>query len=213
MNFLITAGPTREPIDPVRFLSNRSSGKMGYAVAAAAVELGHHAVLVSGPVNLPQPPGTQLASVTTSDEMYDAVHRNLPRAEVAVLTAAVADFKPASYSRSKQKKSNAPMMLPLVPTRDILASLRKAAGPELCIVGFAAETENLIENARAKLLAKDCDMCVANLVGVDGIGIEADDNEVIFLFRDGSAEEIPRASKLEIGKKIVRAVEQIAKKR
>src|SRR4029077_3220091 len=123
VSFLITAGPTREPIDPVRYISNRSSGKMGYAIAEAACAEGHHVTLISGPVNLEAPRGAQLISVLTSDEMFDAVHRHADRCDICVLCAAVADYKPANFSSTKIKKRGERLSLELIPTRDILDSL------------------------------------------------------------------------------------------
>lgn len=212
MTFLITAGPTREPIDPVRFLSNRSSGKMGYAIAAAAVAEGHRAILISGPVALPPPGGVEFVSVETSDEMFDAVHAQLPRARIAVLAAAVADYKPIEVAASKWKKSAATVMLPLTPTRDILASLRPAVGARMTIVGFAAETERLLEQARRKVHAKDCDLIVANEVGPQR-GFDVDENEVTLCFRDGREEIIPRMSKNALGEILVKVFVALAEKR
>ena len=176
MKILITAGPTREPIDPVRYLSNRSSGKMGYAIARAAVEAGHEAVLVSGPVAIPAPDGVHLVAVTTSDEMYEAVHSWVGWAGVCVLCAAVADFRPARIESQKIKKENrASLTLELVPTRDILRSLRDyrpADGQRRpLVVGFAAETNALAENARRKLKEKGCALVIANDVSQNLVSV------------------------------------------
>src|SRR5205814_1454731 len=160
VKFVITAGPTREPIDPVRFLSNRSSGKMGYAIAAAAIEAGHEAVLISGPVCLEPPPHAKTIRVNTSDQMYDAVHAAVADCDVLVMCAAVADYKPAEIARAKIKKREEKLSLPLVPTRDILRSLPRRRN--MFVVGFAAETHELERNARAKLRHKNCHMMVAN---------------------------------------------------
>ena len=141
MRFLITAGPTREPIDPVRYLSNRSSGKMGYAIAEAALDDGHKVTLIAGPVHIDPPPGAELISATTSDEMFNAVNQHLDGCDVCVMCAAVADYKPANVATQKIKKQNAARSLELVPTRDILAFLGQQDRKYL-LVGFAAETNS-----------------------------------------------------------------------
>ena len=205
MKFLITAGPTREPIDPVRYLSNRSSGKMGYAIAAAALAEGHEVALVSGPVSLAAPAGAHLTSVVTSDQMFEAVQRHLPGCDVLVMCAAVADYKPANPSPQKIKKGAAGLILELVPTRDILSSVSRH-DPSLLVVGFAAETNDLEENARKKLRAKNCDMVVGNDVSQSGTGMESDENEVTIFFRDGEIRQIPRASKKNIGRQLVKII-------
>jgi phosphopantothenoylcysteine decarboxylase/phosphopantothenate--cysteine ligase len=167
VRFLVTAGPTREPIDPVRYISNRSSGKMGYAIAEAALEAGHDVILISGPVHVDPPRSARLISVSTSDEMFEAVHRRAPECDVLVMCAAVADYKPATVSRDKIKKRSANYSLELTPTRDILASLPKQ-DRQFLVVGFAAETNNIEEHAQKKLQEKNCDIIVANDVsGVD----------------------------------------------
>ena len=157
MRFLITAGPTREPIDPVRYISNRSSGKMGYAIAEAAIDTGHDVVLISGPVNLKPPRGARFISISTADEMHDAVHRHLPECDALVMCAAVADYKPTKVSPQKIKKRNETFSLELIPTIDILASLSKQGrstkgrirrGEQILVVGFAAETNEVEEMQR-----------------------------------------------------------------
>lgn len=207
MRLLITAGPTREPLDPVRYLGNRSSGKMGWALAEAAVEAGHEVVLVAGPVEMSPPEGLAVfAPVETSDEMFDAVHALAPGCALAVLCAAVADFKPARVEPQKIKKAGRMgLTLDLVPTRDILASLAGAARPAGMnrVVGFAAETENLLDHARAKLAAKGCDAIVANDVSAPGVGFGADENEVRVLWRDGREEHLPRAAKRVIARDLI----------
>jgi phosphopantothenoylcysteine decarboxylase / phosphopantothenate---cysteine ligase len=201
VRFVVTAGPTREPIDPVRYLSNRSSGKMGYAIAEAAIAAGHQAVLISGPVNVDLPSGASLVAVSTSDEMFEAVHRNLD-CDVLVMCAAVADYKPANVSPRKIKKQNAPAALDLVPTRDILASLPQDR--QFLLVGFAAETDDLAENARKKLRTKNCDVIVANDVSRADAGMEADENEVTLFFKSGEIEKISRASKKIVARELVK---------
>ena len=203
MRFLITAGPTREPIDPVRYISNRSSGKMGYAIAEAAIEVGHDVVLISGPVNLDPPRAAKLISVSTSDEMFDAVHRHVADRDVLVMCAAVTDYKPAKVSKHKIKKRDAKLSLELTPTRDILASF-PTQDRQLLTVGFAAETENLRENAQNKLRAKNCDIVVANDVSGSASGMESDENEVTIFFRSGEIKEISRAPKKNIARELVK---------
>ncbi|MEP7014348.1 MAG: phosphopantothenoylcysteine decarboxylase [Verrucomicrobiota bacterium] len=200
MRFLVTAGPTREPIDPVRYLSNRSSGKMGYAIAEAALEAGHEVVLISGPVNLKSPGATQFVGVMTSDEMHDAVHRHLSGCDIVVMCAAVADYKPAIVHAEKIKKSAEPFALDLIPTRDILASLPRQ-NRHFLVVGFAAETNNIEKYANQKLREKHCDIIVANDVG---IGMETDENEVTILFRNNEQAKISRASKQKVARELVK---------
>lgn len=207
MKFLITAGATREPIDPVRFISNRSSGKMGYAIAEAAVAAGHEVVLVSGPVSISAPGGATLVSVTTSDEMYDAVHANLPGTDIAVLSAAVADFKPAEYFPRKIKKHEGGLtQLTLVPTRDVLASLGAIQPRPFLLAGFAAETHELERNAQRKLREKHCDLIIANDVSREGIGFESDENEVTLFFPDHSSIVLNKAPKRELAYELVQTL-------
>ena len=195
MKFLITAGPTREPIDPVRYISNRSSGKMGYAIAEAALAEEHDVTLISGPVNLEPPHDAKLIPVSTSDEMFEAVHQHVDKCDVCVLCAAVADYKPAAISPIKIKKRDAKLSLELVPTRDILDSLGHKHDRQFVLVGFAAETDLLEENAAKKLRAKNCDIIVANDVSGANSGMESDVNEVTILFRNGERKKISRAQK------------------
>lgn len=193
---LITAGPTQEPLDPVRYISNRSSGKMGYALAEAAVARGAKVVLVSGPVNLPEPRGVELVRVRTASEMRAAVMARLDAATVIVKSAAVADYHLAHVPPQKVKKTAMRMSLALDPTPDILAEVGQKKGDRL-LVGFAAETENLVEEARRKLKLKRCDMVVGNLVG-DHVGFESDENEVVLVTATGETIKLPRASKRAI---------------
>jgi phosphopantothenoylcysteine decarboxylase/phosphopantothenate--cysteine ligase len=204
VRFLITAGPTREPIDPVRFISNRSSGKMGYAIAEAALAEGHDVTLISGPVNLEAPHDAKLISVSTSDEMFEAVHGHADQCNVCVLCAAVADYKPANVSSTKIKKRGANFSLELIPTRDILDSLRHRQDRQFGLVGFAAETDHLEENATKKLRAKNCDIMIANDVSGKNSGMESDVNEVTILFRDGEKKKISRAQKKNIARELVK---------
>jgi phosphopantothenoylcysteine decarboxylase/phosphopantothenate--cysteine ligase len=212
VRFLITAGPTREPIDPVRYISNRSSGKMGYAIAEAALAAGHDVTLISGPVNLDPPPGAQFASILTSDEMYCAVHRHARECDVLVMCAAVADYKTPKVSATKIKKRNEHFALDLIPTRDILASLPHE-DRQFLLVGFAAETSDIEENAKQKLRAKKCDIIVANDVSSADSGIESDENEVTIFFRNGEKKKISRASKNIIARELIKILINSREKR
>jgi phosphopantothenoylcysteine decarboxylase / phosphopantothenate---cysteine ligase len=212
VRFIVTAGPTREPIDPVRYLSNRSSGKMGYAIAEAALAAGHSVILISGPVSLIPPSGANLVRVTTSDEMHDAVHAHLAAGDVLVMCAAVADYKPAIFSTHKIKKQKDALTLELIPTRDILASLTRPS-PEFLVVGFAAETDDLEANAQKKLRDKKCDIVVANDVSGSESGMESDENEVTIFFRNGEKEKISRAPKKIIARALVKILSNACEKR
>ena len=198
---LVTAGPTEEPLDPVRFISNRSSGKMGYALAEAAAQRGAHVVLVSGPVQLPAPQGVRLIPVHTAVEMRDTVMQHLDEATIIVKAAAVADYYVARVPKHKIKKTAMRLSLELDPTPDILAELGQKKGDRL-LIGFAAETDSLIESARQKLQSKNCDMVVANLVNQAGTGFESDENEVVLVPRTGESIPIARAPKREIADRI-----------
>lgn len=199
---LITAGPTQESIDPVRFISNRSSGRMGYSLAAAARSRGARTILVSGPVNLPAPYGVELIRVRGALEMRDAVLKRLPEASVIIKSAAVADYQVSNPSPQKIKKTAARMSLELDPTPDILAEVGRQKGDRL-LIGFAAETQNLIAEGRRKMETKNCDMVVANLVSQEGIGFESEENEVTLVLRTGEALPLPRASKRVIADQIL----------
>ncbi len=204
MRVLVSAGPTRERIDPVRFISNRSSGKMGYALAAAAVAAGHETVLVSGPVNLAPPAGlAELVPVESAAEMAAAVKARAAACELVIMAAAVADYRPAETADRKLKKQPGELLLRLERTEDILAALGRAKPAGQCLVGFAAETENLLANAAGKLERKNLDFIVANLVA-DGFG--SDDNRVILIGRDGSRLELGPAPKTVIARQLLAAV-------
>jgi len=210
VTFLITAGPTREAIDPVRYISNRSSGKMGYAIAEAALDFGHEVILISGPVNLAPPRNTKFISVSTSDEMFDAVHRHAGSSDICVLCAAVADYKPAQVSPVKIKKRDGEFSLELVPTRDILQSLGRRQNRKFLLVGFAAETDHLEANATKKLREKNCDIIVANDAR---IGMESDENELLILFCDGETKKISRAQKTFVACELVKIFQNSQQKR
>jgi phosphopantothenoylcysteine decarboxylase/phosphopantothenate--cysteine ligase len=198
---LITAGPTEEPLDPVRYISNRSSGKMGYALAEAALARGARVILISGPVRLAPPAGAETILVRTAAEMRQRVFENLEPAGIVIKAAAVADFHLSKPAEHKIKKTAARISLELDPTPDILAELGRKKGDRL-LIGFAAETENLRQEARRKLESKNCDMVVGNLVGTAGVGFESDENEVILALRTGQTITLERAPKREIADRI-----------
>ncbi len=198
---VVTAGPTREPVDPVRFLSNRSSGKMGYALADAARRRGARVLLLSGPVDLVPPFGVELVCVETSSQMREAVHGARRGADALFMAAAVSDYVP-SESRSKIKKTGAPIALALEEGPDILAEVGRDKG-SLLLVGFAAETESLVENARRKIEGKNLDYVVANDVSRGDRGIGSDRNAVTILGRDGRDRDVPVASKTEVAEAIL----------
>jgi phosphopantothenoylcysteine synthetase/decarboxylase len=210
LHFLVTAGPTREAVDPVRFLSNRSSGKMGFAIAQAAAEAGHRVTLIAGPVALPTPAGVTRHDVESADDMFQAVAAVIADASapvaVAVLSAAVADYRPAAVAAQKIKKHAGRISLELERTRDILGSLRAPLGFTGVLVGFAAETEDVLAHARDKLERKGCDLIVANDVSQPGIGFDAADNEVTLVLPGGATRPLPRGSKLEIARELVRVI-------
>jgi phosphopantothenoylcysteine decarboxylase / phosphopantothenate---cysteine ligase len=199
---LITAGPTCEDLDPVRYLTNRSSGKMGYAVAEAAARRGAQVVLVSGPTSLDAPAGVERIDVRTAEEMHRAVTGKFPSCSIAILAAAVADYRPVEKLNSKIKRNKEPLTLSLEPTPDILASVAQNKGDRL-VVGFAAETDHVAENARKKLAAKNADLIVANDVTAEGAGFDHDTNIVTLFARDGRDLPLPRMSKSEVAQRIL----------
>jgi phosphopantothenoylcysteine decarboxylase/phosphopantothenate--cysteine ligase len=200
LNVLITAGPTRERLDPVRYLTNRSSGKMGFAVAAAAREAGAHVTLVSGPVQLPTPAGVTRINVESARDMYAAVHRHVGEADVFIAAAAVADFQPVTVAKQKIKKQGVSVKLDLEPAPDIIRSVADMAKRPF-VVGFAAETNNVEENARSKLKRKKLDMIAANQVG-DGLAFDCDDNALTVLWPGGKT-EVARGPKLDVARALV----------
>lgn len=209
MNVLITAGPTREPIDPVRYLSNRSSGKMGYALAHAFSHGEHRVLLISGPTSLPVPDHVDYLPVTTAAEMHAAVSRHIGRMEVAVFAAAVADYTPVAVEPQKIKKTGDRLTLELVRTQDILGSARADFGFAGTLVGFAAETEALEVNARLKLVAKGCDLVVANDVSRPGIGFDSDRNEILLVYPDHSV-PLPADDKVHLANHLAEAILELA---
>lgn len=206
MRCLITAGPTREHLDPVRFLSNGSSGRMGYALAEAAVARGWTVELVSGPVALPAPAGVELVRVVSAAEMYAACARRFEAADVFIAVAAVADYRPARPSEHKAPKSGGPVQLELVPTVDILRTLAARKRPGQTVIGFAAETERVIELAERKLQEKQCDWLVANDVSRPGLGMEAEANAIVLLASDGRRLPFGPAPKAEVARFILDCV-------
>ena len=199
---LITAGPTREDIDPVRFLTNRSSGKMGYALAEAARRRGARTILVSGPTDLPVPDGAEWVPVRSTEEMRRAVSERAADATVIVMAAAVADYRPATAMTQKIKRADKGLTLELEPTPDILAELGRKKGNRI-LVGFGAETDRMSENARAKLNNKGADMIVANDVTQEGAGFDADTNIVTLFLRDAREIPLPKMSKFEVANRIL----------
>ena len=210
MRLLITAGPTREPIDPVRFLSNRSSGRMGYALAEAACEAGYEVVLISGPVTIPAPDRVQLVRVETAREMFDAVHAHLSGCDAAIFSAAVADYRPAQVVAQKLKKTADTLTLELERTEDILGSVRSKFGFRGCLVGFAAETENVISHAQEKLQRKGCDLIIANDVSQAGIGFDSLENEVTLCLPGGTTIPLPRQSKTALARELIAHISRLS---
>lgn len=199
---LITAGPTQEAIDPVRVITNRSSGRMGYAIAEKAAERGARVILVSGPVALAPPMGVEVLRVESAEQMKNAVMEKLEAASIFIGVAAVADYRPTHPADQKLKKTASRLSIELEPTTDILAEVGRQKGDRI-VIGFAAETQNLAAEGKRKLDSKDCDLVVANLVGLDGTGFESDENEVLLITRDFEPKAIPRAAKREIASRIL----------
>jgi len=204
---LVTAGPTREKIDPVRYLTNRSSGRMGFAIAEAALRRGARVLLVSGPTNLTLPGGAELTRVESAEQMREATLKLLPEATIVIKTAAVADYRPKTTLEQKMKRKGA-MTLELEPTVDIIAEVVRAKTSQI-VVGFAAETENVLENARKKLVAKGLDAIVVNDVSREGIGFDSDRNAVAIITH-GEVIEVPETTKWEVAQRVF---DQVAKLR
>lgn len=202
---LVTAGGTQEPLDPVRYLGNRSSGRMGYAIAQALQEAGAETILVSAPTDLQTPYGVTRISVQTAREMYDEVLGLFPEVDVVVKAAAVADYRPAVEAEQKIKKTGTSSTLELVPNLDILAELGRKKTSQV-LIGFAAETENLLANAQYKMQKKNVDLLVANDITKPGAGFGSLTNIVSFLFTDGRRIDLPQLSKLEVARHLVREI-------
>jgi phosphopantothenoylcysteine decarboxylase/phosphopantothenate--cysteine ligase len=204
LGVIVTAGPTWEAIDPVRGITNRSSGRMGYAVAAAAAEAGARTVLVSGPTHLPDPPRIETVRVVSAQEMHDAVMARLDGAHIFIGVAAVADYRPAAAAPGKIKKTAERLTLELVRTPDILAAVARRR-PRVYTVGFAAETDDAEANARAKLAQKDIDLIALNRVGAPGLGFEAEDNELL-LFDRNTRVRLARAPKTRLARALIQEI-------
>ncbi|UCD84667.1 MAG: bifunctional phosphopantothenoylcysteine decarboxylase/phosphopantothenate--cysteine ligase CoaBC [Deltaproteobacteria bacterium] len=208
---LVTAGPTQEPLDPIRFISNRSSGKMGYAVALAALKFGAKVILISGPTHLSSPQGVNLVRIVTARELREAVLKHFPKADVVVAAAAVADYRPESKAARKiRKEGRRELTIRLVRNPDILRELGKTKGDKI-LVGFAAETGQMITNAREKLKKKNLDLIVANDVTKKGSGFEVDTNIVSIISRDGKIISLPKLSKTRVAERILREAVKIIK--
>jgi phosphopantothenoylcysteine decarboxylase / phosphopantothenate---cysteine ligase len=217
----VTAGPTREALDPARFLSNPSTGRMGYAIAAEAMARGAEVTLISGPTHLPPPPGAHLVQVTTADEMFRATLNQAPGVDLVLKAAAVADYRPEERSRGKIKKErlrrkarraaggDGSISVRMVPTPDILEEVGRRKKPGQILVGFAAETGDLAANALRKLRRKNLDLIVANRIGTEGEGFEAETNRAIILDRDGNLTELPLMSKTEMARSILDLTERL----
>jgi phosphopantothenoylcysteine decarboxylase/phosphopantothenate--cysteine ligase len=206
---LVTAGPTREKIDPVRYLTNRSSGRMGYAIAEAALRRGARVLLITGPTAIAAPEAAELTRVDTAEEMRAAVLRSLPESTVVIMTAAVADFRPQAAAEQKIKRQGA-MTLELQPTADILADVARSKTSQI-VVGFAAETENVLENGRKKLASKSLNAIVVNDVSREGIGFDSDRNAVTIISRS-EVIEVPETSKWEVAHRVLDQVVKLRKR-
>jgi len=207
---LITAGPTRERIDPVRYLTNRSSGRMGYALAEAALRRGARVLLVTGPTSLTPPGAAEVTLVESTEEMRDAVLKLLPEANVVIKTAAVADYRPKTMAEQKLKRKG-PMTLELEATPDILQEIARRKSSQI-VVGFAAETENVLENARQKLVAKNLDAIVVNDVSREGVGFDSDRNAVTIITRDEIV-DVPETTKWEVAQRVLDQVVKLRQQR
>ncbi|UCC39131.1 MAG: bifunctional phosphopantothenoylcysteine decarboxylase/phosphopantothenate--cysteine ligase CoaBC [Candidatus Aminicenantes bacterium] len=209
---LVTAGPTREFLDPVRFLSNRSSGKMGYEIAEEALRRGARVILISGPTHIFPPQRVEFRQVQTAQEMEKEVVKNYPKADIVIMAAAVSNFKFARMLPQKIKKQEFEEKVKLAPTQDILKKLGKKKGKKV-LVGFAAETENVVDNAIRKIKEKNLDLIVANDVSAEGIGFESDLNQVSIVFPDGRVVPTEKRSKLEISQRVLDTIEGIIGKK
>ncbi len=209
---LVTAGPTQEAIDPVRFITNPSTGKMGYALARAAENRGAAVTLVSGPTHLPDPLNVEVVRIQDTSEMSSAVLSRLEQTDVIIKAAAVSDYRPNSRAVHKIKKTDGPMVMELVRNQDILKEIGRRKQSQI-LVGFAAETQNLEQNAAKKLEGKNLDMIVGNLIGPDDSGFKSDTNRVTLFHRDGASESLPVMNKLAVANAILDRVQAIRKKR
>jgi phosphopantothenoylcysteine decarboxylase/phosphopantothenate--cysteine ligase len=197
LKILVTAGPTHEPLDPVRYITNPSSGKMGYAVAGQASRRGAHVTLISGPTHLEPPNGVKIIRCKQAGEMLSLVNRYFPDCDVLVMVAAVGDFAPDTVQKEKIKKKGEPLALKLMPTPDILLEASKTKSRQM-VVGFAAESQNVVQSAQEKLNKKNLDLIVANDISAPGIGFQSDSNQVTLIDKAGKIDSLPRLSKREI---------------
>ena len=209
---VVTAGPTCEDLDPIRFLTNRSSGRMGYAVAEAAARRGARVILISGPVSLETPVGAERVDVRTTEQMHRAVLASLDRATVVIMAAAVADYRPVIPSLNKLKRGAARLNIEFEPTVDILADVSRRKGEQL-LIGFAAETEQLAEHARRKLKEKSADLIVANDVTAPGAGFDHDTNVVTLFRSDGREQSLPKLTKIQVAHRILDEVAELRRSR
>ncbi len=207
---IVTAGPTREPIDPVRYITNHSSGKMGYAIAEKAAYRGAEVLLISGPTTLPSPYGVQRIDVNTTMEMYEAVMEKAKWANIIIKAAAVADFRPAVVAENKIKKADADLIIPLTRNPDILKELGNRKAPNTILIGFAAETQDLIENAKKKIQNKNLDFIVANDLTKEGAGFQSDTNIVTIIDKKGHIEHLSKMSKGELAEVILDKAKQLS---
>lgn len=205
LRFLISAGPTMEAIDPVRFITNHSSGKMGYAIAEAAALRGADVALVSGPVELPAPMFVERINIRSAEEMFENISQKLPESDVLIMAAAVADYTPQNYNDQKIKKKDGDMSIPLKRTKDILKYAGENKRDDQIICGFSMETENLLGNSQKKLASKNCDMIAANSISDKGAGFGVDTNKITLITRDG-INELPLMSKSEAAHSLLDAV-------
>lgn len=203
LTVLVTAGPTREPIDPVRYITNRSSGKMGYALARAAALRGAKTILISGPTQLVTPTGVEVIRVETAQQMYEAVMQYAESAHLIIKSAAVADYRPVDVQAHKIKKQDPSMQIKMTQNEDILAALGKKKQQGQLLIGFAAETNDLEKNAKSKLTKKNVDLLVANDVTQPGAGFDADTNIVRFFYRNGQTESLPMLDKNKVAQRIL----------
>jgi phosphopantothenoylcysteine decarboxylase/phosphopantothenate--cysteine ligase len=209
---LVTAGPTREFLDPVRFLTNRSSGKMGYELAAEALRRGAEVILISGPTQIFPPRGAKFSRIQTAEEMDKEVKKNFAKADIVIMAAALSDFKFAERGAQKIKKERLKEDIRIVPTQDVARGLGKKKGGKV-LIGFAAETERVVDNALKKIKEKNFDFIVANDVSREDIGFESDENQVSIVFPDGRAIQTEKKSKLEISRIILDKIEDILGKK
>jgi phosphopantothenoylcysteine decarboxylase/phosphopantothenate--cysteine ligase len=210
-SILVTAGRTEEPLDPVRYISNRSSGKMGYAIAEEAQNRGAKVILISGPSGLPVPFGVDFIQVQKAEEMYSAIKSHFSKADVLIMAAAVSDFVPSIVSPDKIKRKDETILIELKPSLDILKQMGKSKKGKI-LVGFSLETENEIKNSKRKLVEKNLDLIVVNNPNIPGAGFEVDTNQVIFIDKKGKVEKLPLLSKKEVAEKVMDKVGALLKK-